>query len=204
MPFVIGSILLYVFLAGATAAVMRAGLMAILAIIGMTWGRKTDGYWLLGVGSWLMIMWDPGYLSDVGFQLSVAATVGVLLAGRGAWWSTDLKTTFMAQLTTLPLILHYFGDLSVVALPVNSVVLWTVPVIMQILGFAVGVGVVFDGLGMVASWLVWPLLRYVTWIVDVTASWRWASLTVGPVGWGGVVGYYGILILLVYKFRKLL
>ncbi len=71
-------ILGYVLLAGGSPAVVRAGLMGSLVFGAMALGRMyvaSYGLWLSG---WLMVVVWPWMLRDVSFQLSMAATAGIL------------------------------------------------------------------------------------------------------------------------------
>ncbi len=184
------SIILYVVLAGATAAVIRAGIMATSAWMGQLWGREADGLWLLGVAGWMMLIINPLYASDIGFQLSMAATAGIL------WFrpSGNLWTSLAAQVTTIPLILHHFGNLSVVAPLANLLLLWLVPPIMQVGAIGLIIGPV--------NWLVWPMLKLMTMTVMWLGSWSWSSWQVGQLSWWWVGSYYAALIGLI-KFIKI-
>jgi competence protein ComEC len=192
IPFGIVCISLYVLIAGASAAVVRAGIMAGLALLGILLGRKADAWILFAATIWLMLFIRPEWVLDIGFQLSVAATAGLLLGGmpEGVWWKADLKTTTLAQIMTLPLILHYFGSISIWAPVVNMLVLWTVPWIMEIGGVAMILGLVFDQLGMLVSFLAWPLLIYMVFVVKAAASWPGNGLLVGQISWWWVAVYY--------------
>ena len=175
------SIILYVLIAGATASVVRAGIMATAAWLGKLWGRESNSLWLLGLAAWGMVMLHPNYVTDIGFQLSLAATTGILgLAPKSDWW-----TSISAQVATIPLILHHFGNLSVVAPVVNLLLLWMVSPLMQILALGLVVGPV--------NWLAWPGLKLMNSVVNAVGSWSWASWQVGNVSWWWVIGYYIVL-----------
>ncbi|MDO8488164.1 MAG: ComEC/Rec2 family competence protein [bacterium] len=182
--FGIVSIIIYVFLAGGSAAVVRAGIMAVAAWIGQLFGREGDALWLLGVASWAMLLINPEYMGDIGFQLSVAATAGIL------WFkpSREILASLAAQAATLPLILHHFGNLSVVAPLANLLFLWLVPPIMQLTALGVVVGP--------ANWLAWPLLKLMNQGVTWLSSWSWSSWQVGQISWLWVGGYYLLLVIL--------
>lgn len=203
IPFGIVCITLYVIMAGGTAAVVRAGIMAGLTLLGMYLGKKSQGMWMLAVTTWLMIFFRPQWLFDIGFQLSVAATIGLLGAGKqeNEWWKADLRTSTMAQIMTMPLILHYFGNLSVWAPIVNLTVLWTIPVIMEITGVAVLLGMFWDSAGMGVSFLALPLLQFVIGIVKWSAGWPGNGLKIGLISWWWVAGYY-LTVALIYSRLK--
>ena len=221
MWFVVVGAVVYMFLAGMSAAVVRAGVMGILAMIGLMSGRKGDGYWLLGISSCGMIMINPAYVEDIGFQLSVAATVGVLWAGgsrvilnevkdpegSGSFAKLkmtileDFKITMAAIVMTTPLILHHFGNLSVAAPVVNLLVISFVPLVMGVVGVASMVGFVLPVLGQIISWLAWPMLKYMTIVVSWFGSQSWSSWEVGKIGWAWVAGYYLVLAVCIKYWR---
>lgn len=187
--FAIVGTILYTALAGMTLSVIRAGLMSVLAFTAMTFGRKSDPFWSLLISAVIMLLWDPLWINDIGFQLSLAATAGIVL---GTGWGE----TLMAQLTTLPLILHHFGQLSVVAPLANLLVIWLVPWIMQL----TTIGLIFTPV----LYLVWPLLAIVLSVIDWLGKLPWASLQIGKLGWGWVLLYYLVLILVInFKTIKL-
>jgi ComEC/Rec2-related protein len=71
-------IVIYVLLAGASASVVRAGIMGSLTLIAYYFGRPGEARRLLWVTAGLMLLFTPLYIVDIGFQLSVAATAGIL------------------------------------------------------------------------------------------------------------------------------
>ena len=202
--FVIVSMIMYVLMAGAQAAVVRAGIMAGLTTFALYSGRKTDGIWIWIVTGLAMLIISPAYFEDVGWQLSMAATAGLLWSGKltsEKLLLTDLRTTLAAQVTTLPIVLHHFGNVSVVAPLANVLVLPVVPLVMQIVAGASLVGLLLDQLGMMISWLAYPLLRWMTLVTDFVGAWGWSSITVEKLGWGWVAGYYLLLVIISnYKF----
>lgn len=186
----IGSIVLYVLLAGATAAVVRAGIMSSSAWIGQLWGREADSLWLLGLAGWVMLMINPAYASDIGFQLSMAATAGILWLRPAG----DLWTSLAAQVTTIPLILHHFGSLSVIAPLANLLLLWLVPPIMQVGAIGLVIGPV--------NWLAWPMLKLMTTTVLWLGSWSWSSWQVSQLSWWWIGAYY-LVVILIAQIAKL-
>ena len=178
-------VIIYMIIAGMQPSIIRAGIMSILAMVGLILGRERDAKWLLVITGAMMLAWNPKLISDIGFQLSFAATWGLVwLAPKG-----DLGTTLAAQAMTTPLILHHFGNLSVISPLVNAALLWTVPLIMQI----TAVGLVWGPI----NWLAWPLLRGQLWVVSSVASWPISSWEVGKMSWLWVGVYYVVLFLLI-------
>ena len=192
------SIILYIFLAGGTAAVVRAGIMSTMVMIGKIWGRESDGGWILLLTSLIMVIWTPGWFWDIGFQLSVAAMAGMIFLAGKSLWSQSLA----CQITTMPLILHYFGNLSIVSPLANILFLWPVPVVMPILAIATVVGIFLPSGGSVLSLLTWPLLNYMNKGANFISSANWAQLAVDKMNWGWVFIYYLILIIIKWKLLR--
>ena len=71
-------ILIYCLLAGGSAAVIRAGLMAGIAFSALAFGREAEGGWLLFLAAGIMLLINPLLIVDVGFQLSVTAMLGMI------------------------------------------------------------------------------------------------------------------------------
>lgn len=176
---------LYMLLAGLSASVIRAGIMSIFSITALIYGRKSDAIWSLVITAVVMILVNPWYILDIGFQLSVMATLGVLLSS-----GSELKIIFMVQLFTIPLILHHFGQLSVVAPLANILVGWTVPFIMPL-----------TALGLVIQpvlYVAWPLLAYMLAVASWLSKLSFASLSVGPMSWTWV-GLWYLVLAIVYN-----
>lgn len=78
----IGAVWLFALMAGMDAPVVRASIMGSVAYAGLLVGRSVDILRLLLVTGWLMIMVKPELTHDIGFQLSFAATTGIVLVSK--------------------------------------------------------------------------------------------------------------------------
>ena len=76
---VIAGIILHTVLVGANAAVVRAALMSILYVVAIHNRRQSDALTSLIAAAVVMTLLNPHTLWDVGFQLSFAATLGLIL-----------------------------------------------------------------------------------------------------------------------------
>lgn len=73
------AIIIYVSVAGCTAPLIRASITAVLALLGNSlWKRKLSQMWLLVITGAVMTFISADYLTDLSFQLSVAASLGLL------------------------------------------------------------------------------------------------------------------------------
>lgn len=193
------AIVAYVVFAGASASVVRAGLMAGVVLLARESGRAGQAATALGWTVALLLLVDPELVRDAGFQLSALATAGLIAwatplsgvldrTGRGhlpSWLTENLGVSLAAQAATLPLILASFGRLSIVAPAVNLVVVPLVAPAMVAGLLALGAGaLVMAG----APWVVgailaapgWVLLRVIVAIVQAAASLPFASVALVP------------------------
>ena len=154
----------YVLLSGASASVVRAGIMGSLTLMAYYFGRPAEARRLLWVTAGVMLLFDPLYLMDIGFQLSFAATAGLLYLAPAMQKLPQipllkeyLYPTLAASAATIPIILYHFGRVSWISPLVNMLVLPLVPLIMLLSALTL-LG------GQVVAWLAYVPL---SWIVQM-------------------------------------
>lgn len=187
MWFALVGTILYMFISGMSASIVRAGIMNIISITALYFGRKSDPIWSLILTAVIMIIIDPFIISDIGFQLSVAATAGVLLS------TSSFGLIILVQALTAPLILHHFGNLSIVAPIANLAVGWTIPLVMQLTTLGLFIGPIL--------FFAWPLLQFTIVVVNWLSKLPFASISVGNMGWGWVIVYYITLAIVYNRFN---
>lgn len=115
-----GLLMFYVLATGASASVVRAGLVGGLGILGRMFYRRSIALNVLAVSWLLQLIWKPNTFFEIGFQLSYAAVWGILvmqplfkkLQFKNVFtkYLYDVLTiTLSAQLFTTPLVLFYFA-----------------------------------------------------------------------------------------------
>jgi competence protein ComEC len=212
------AIVLYVVFAGASASVVRAGLMAGVVLLARESGRAGQATAALGWAVTILLVVDPGLVRDPGLQLSALATAGLIAwatpltaaldrFGRGhlpRWLTENLGVSFAAQAATLPLILVSFGRLSLVAPAVNLVVVPLVApamaagLVAMLAGALVMVGTPWV-VGAVLAAPAWVLLRILVSIVDAAAALPFASVTLAPPADALTAVAAGILIVALHR-----
>ena len=133
------------FIAGLSASVVRAATMFSFVAIGNNLNRGTNIYHTLLVSMLLILLFNPAFISDVGFQLSYAALFFIVWlqpALSNLWvpkskfvkYFWDIVTvSFAAQLGTLPLSIYYFHQFPMLFFVTNLVV---IPMLSVIMGLA--------------------------------------------------------------------
>jgi ComEC/Rec2-related protein len=196
----------YAFLSGFDIPIIRAGIMASILFLGQGLGRKFEVGRALIVAVIGMVIWNPGVIREVSFQLSVGAMVGVLIAREGRGWKGELERGWWVFLVVWPLIAVNFWELQWAGVGVNMLVMGVVGeiTILGMMGAVLGlVPVVGIWLSRMILWIAYPLTWYFSQVVSFLGQVRWLSVEL-KVNWLVVVGYYFILIWWIFdgKLRK--
>lgn len=187
------ALLLFVGIAGASATAVRAALMALIALYARATGRSYAASRALLVAVLVMLLWNPLYLVfDPGFDLSVVATIGLIWLApllesllsflKNPFWKNAVATTLAAQIAVLPLLLYFTGNLSLVSLPANVLVMPLVPVAMALSTAAGIIGAIFSGLlphlSIVLALPAYVLNALIIFIAEESAALPWAALSI--------------------------
>jgi competence protein ComEC len=165
-------------------SVVRAATMAGLVLGGRLAGLAVDGWTALGGAVTLLLLASGDLAADPGFQLSAAATAGVLagsrlLAGRRPRWVwTALGATVSAQAAVAPLLMVHFGSVPLFA-PLTNVV--AAPL--------VGVATAAGGVGVVAG--ITPLTGVALVAADAVLAVARFGRDLPQLGWGGLLAVAG-------------
>jgi competence protein ComEC len=167
-------------------SVLRASFMAGLAVTATALGRPTSTVRLLALAVAALVLVDPLLVHSVGFQLSVAASAGIVLIGPRLASALPgpsplpeaLAVTLAAQLGVAPVLLLVFGDLPVAAVPANLLATPVAGVVVAWgLGAGLAAGVVSEPL---AATLHLPTSASIGWIELVAR--RAAAAPLGELG----------------------
>jgi competence protein ComEC len=155
-------IILYTFMAGASASIVRASMMISLAILAKTADRDHDLCNSLCAAGLVMLLMNPFTLFDIGFQLSFGALAGILLfaplierlAALLPPWGRSAAELFLVslgvQLVLGPLLAWHFSSLSLCA-PLCNVFAVPPAGVLLYLGLLEGI------MGALCDPLAWPL-----------------------------------------------
>lgn len=186
----LGLLVMFVLVTRADPSVLRASVMAGIVIVVAESGRVAPGVRVLSMAVAALVIVDPLIVRSLGFQLSVAATTGLLVGTlaiaerlRGPEsLRAATAITVAAQVATAPLLLGSMGWLSPSAVLTNLLAGPAAGAVMMI-GATVGpvAGLVHERL---AAPLMWPA-RVGVWWVDAVAA-AGARLPLAALGPGRV------------------
>ena len=131
-------ILQYGMLTGGSVSAMRAVCMFVLAIGARILGRSYDLLTALAMSAILLLIDTPAYLYSSSFLLSFGAVAGLGIVAPALYrlvdseraWAKTLLSSLAVQLTTLPVLLWMYGEVSILGIVLNLVVLPTVSVVL--------------------------------------------------------------------------
>ena len=210
------SIVLFVLMSGASSTAIRAGIMAILVIMARFSGKEYDINRGLVLAAVLMILANPKTLIfDISFQLSFLATIGIIYITpiteiwfsfvkkkRFGWLREIIASTVAAQIATLPFIVYTMGNLSIISLPINILILPFIPLAMY-LGFLVGV------LGFIGRFIAYPfgflstvLLDKILSVISYGSKIPLSSVYVKEFSFWIIFLIYGVIFYFVYRWHR--
>jgi len=208
------SVALFVIMTGASATIIRAGIMAALIIVGNALGREINILRLLFIAGFLMILHNP-YIAmfDPSFQLSFLAMLGLILLApifearvkfipKKFGFREIVAATIATQVFVFPFLLYIIGEVSIVALAVNLLVLVFIPITM-FLGFITGIlGFINITLSLIAALPTFIFLYYEIAIVKLFAKFPFVMISIPSFSFYFMIGVYilyGIILYYLYK-----
>ncbi len=221
----LAAIAAYTVLTGASPSVVRAAIMGGLFLVATLVGRPGSALTAIVVAAALMTARHPLAVHDVSFQLSFAATVGLvylspavqvrirqavspligpperLRGGVTGMLVENLAVTLSAIAATLPIIALNFQRVSLVAPLANLLVLPAFPAMLVLSALDAAAGAVWAPLGEVAAWAAWPFLAYLVAVASRLADLPVAAVEVPGFGIGHAVALYAAIGLLAWSVQ---
>ncbi len=206
----IGAIILYVFLCKGNPPILRAAILGIAVLLGMFGrGRVSSLRWLM-FAALLLFLWNPLYLRDVSFQLSFAATWGIVVLSPQLLKNSLMQkipslirlptaVALSVQIAALPIMIIVFQRVSLAGLMTNIFILVILGTVLQ-LGL-IGTSLIFLSVVPLAFFQVsfW-LLAMTDHVLNIFASLPLAYLWVLNPGVFFWILWYGLLgVLLIGK-----
>lgn len=203
------AVLFYSALTGLQTPVIRALIMVFFGFGAQFFNREAQSWWVLTLAALIMLIYQPNWIYSVSFQLSFLATIGVVvlapeLLKRLKFMPDiirqDLGVTLAAQLMVLPIIASNFHQISLIGILVNSLILWTIPIIL-VSGIITLLAVVINPLlGQILALVPGVFLTYFTYLVNFFNT-NWSSFYVGRTNFILWTGYY-LLIFGIFSLIK--
>ena len=214
---VLFSVLFVVFfmcMVGWTPSILRAGIMTILTLVMWYGGRKFEPWRLILSTMAASLIIEPGFVVNMGWQLSFASYVGIMVLGprmakyfygkkKPGWIGSTVLTSISATLMTLPILLYNYGTASLVSVVANLLILPTLPYAMGLV-FLTGV---VSGLPLVETAVAWCATRMLDFHIAVVGwfgEMRMFLVEIPKYQWWvwGIYGVIGISFVCCYLMEK--
>jgi competence protein ComEC len=189
---IIAGLWLFSWLAGAQPSILRSAIMFTCIVLGESLSRKTSIYNTLAVSAFILLCINPYWLWDVGFQLSYAAVLSIILFMRPVynWFYIPNKlldllwkmtaVTLAAQLLTVPVSIYHFHQFpnlfiltNFLAVPLSSAILLG-EILLCVLSFIPSIALL---LGKLLTWLISVMNGYIERIDTLSFS-VWEGLQI--------------------------
>jgi len=194
---------------GGQASVLRATVMGLLLLAATLLDRESQLMNALALAVLALLAWRPGDLGEPGFQLSFAATAGIIyltptvtdfLSGWSwpKWLATSAAVSLAAQAAVTPVMLAHFNQLSLIGVAANLIVVPLAAVattlgmlaLLAALASAVAADILFQAL-----WLLLLALRASVW---AAAQVPVAMVHLPAPGWAAIASWCAALALVPY------
>ena len=173
---IITGLWLFSLLAGAQPSVLRSALMFTCIVLGEGYTKRTSIFNTLSLSAFILLCINPYWLWDVGFQLSYAAVLSIIIFMRPIYnwfyfrnkaidflWKLN-AVTLAAQILTIPISIYHFHQFpnyflltNFVAVPLSSLILIG-EIVLCIISFLPAVALF---VGNILHWLIWAMNSYI-------------------------------------------
>lgn len=207
-------VILYTFMTGMGASVVRASVILIFILVGKLMNRDAHSLSLLSLVAFLMLIFNPAYIKDVGFQLSFVVTFGLLIMASPIfekikvlpkWLVSAIFIPIIAQLWVAPIQIFYFNSFYIYSILANILIL---PLI-TIISFGGFISSVLSMVKPIASYIcivfdfiLNPVLSLLVSISDFFSSFSNSILTMAKPSVIQMFLYYIFLVVLTYVLTK--
>jgi competence protein ComEC len=158
-------VVFFMAMVGWTPSIMRAGVMTILMLFAWYVGRKFAPWRIILIVAAGTLLVNPMFIINLGWLLSFASFAGIMILGprltkffygekKPGFVAEVVITTLAATLMTLPIILYYYGMVSLISVVANLLILPTLPYAMGLVfltGVVAGVPLVETVAGFMAT-----------------------------------------------------
>ncbi|MCA2666180.1 MAG: ComEC/Rec2 family competence protein [Microcystis sp. M114S2] len=206
-------LIIYGTLTGLQPSVMRAILMGIGALIGLLYNRQVNSLGSLLLAATILLLWQPLWIWDLGFQLSFLATLGLiitvpLLKNKIDYFpnliAEPIAISLAATLWTMPLLMFTFNSIALYNIPINII---TTPLVTLIsLGgvFTAFLGLIYPPLGSISASILYYPLELLLQITTFFSRLPFSTYSTGKLSLGVMLIIYICLTLICFNiwFRQ--
>jgi len=204
LPISIGTLLLYIGLTGLEPSVLRAGLMGLAVLLSLALERRIKSLGALILAATLLLLWNPIWIWNLGFQLSFLATLGLLVTAPVLTKWLDWMPTAIASLVavplaayiwTLPLQLFVFGVVSPYSIVLNMLTALLITLISLGSGITALVALLSPSVGAALSKLMYFPAHGLIQMAELTNQLPGSSVATGTIQASQAIALYLLFVL---------
>lgn len=211
-----GVVILYTLMTGLGPSVIRAALMLLFILAGKLIDRDAHSVSLLALVGALMLIYNPAYINDVGFQLSFLVTFGLLTTSDAVlkrcsktklpdWLFAGILIPIIAQVWVIPIQMFYFNTVSTYSVLANISIMPFLSVI-SFGGFVSSVLAVFTPIAkwvcLISDFFLKYLLDALVAVSNFFSNLPHSTLEMPHPSIYQILLYYAIILIITYMFKK--
>lgn len=195
---------IYVAFTGVQPSIMRAALMGVGALIALTTERKVRPLGSLLLAATILLILNPLWIWDLGFQLSFLATLGLIVTApvlekKLDWLPNSIATLITiplaASLWTLPLLIYVFNTVSTYSILVNIIVTPLIVIISLGGMLSAFVALILPLAGSAIAISLYYPTHWLIWLVELFTKLPGSSLAVGKISLLQMLLIYAVICL---------
>ena len=202
----------YALLTGFSPSVLRAAIMISFTLVAVHLVKDINIYNTIAASAFMMLVYNPRFISHVGFQLSYLALLGIiylypkvrdLYKGENKVWKwiwSYSSLSIVAQLATFPLVIYYFNNFPLYFLPANLFIILPATLIVY-LGFLVLI-LPFGGIASFVAMVLQLLLQFCISVLEQLSSLPMAKITGFNLDYWQIFFLYSFIASIIFMFIK--
>lgn len=213
-------IILFVLISGASPSVVRAGIMASILIFAEILAKAPNTFSTITTTAFIMLLFNPLIICDVGFILSFGGTIGIVLFNNTIVDYFNLKFSFFsnnklfkyfieiisvslsAQIVLLPVMWHFFNTISIVSLLTNVLVGPFVGIITVLGIITYFLGILYLPFGKLVSYSVYILISILILISKCCSKIPYGNITIPTPNFLIILIYYLSIVFISHKIKS--
>lgn len=212
---------LYCVIAGLSASIVRATIMASFVLTAQIFGSKASVHLTLVYGITVFVLVNPYVIYDIGFQLSIVATIGLVyllpvISDMIKLESFEKNATFKyfkqyielglasfaCTVMTLPISIASFGTISILSVITNVLVLPVIETSMLLGVIGILIDFIFTPVARFIFLVVWVQLKYFEIIVNFIGNLEYSAVDFSCPGFILFMFYLIIFIFIIYFYPE--
>lgn len=199
----IGCCIGFLIFTGFSPSSVRAVIMIVVSLLGVILFRKSDWLNSLALAALVILLFQPLYLWNAGFQLSFVTAFGIWVglqvmprdSSRLGKLKQSVILSLYASLFSYPLVAYHFFSISLVGVFINIIILPLSGLLLFFSFFTAVAGVIFPPLAAISAGGVYGILKFFEMVCSVAVSIPNSYFLVGAPSIVSMVLFYMILLM---------